>query len=354
VVKMHEFADWSVGLGRWKGVPVRVHLLFVLFAVLLLVLARTQASIDITADSALAVLVLFLAVAVHELAHVVMAKRLDGRISEVVLGPFGGLVRPNLPDSPRTNLLVSLAGPLANLVCGALAATILLFLQPDETVAGLANPLAPEGVLDGSLPVIWLKLTMWLNWLLALANFLPVYPFDGAIAYRAAFRHRWGGATAAVYVARGGYCCALLLLALAWWSNASGSTGAASAGLPLLLAAVFVAFSAHRDSRRSSYSRGERNMAACSSRAGLGDGLIDFEEESLHEPRSSASAWCVDAAETEPWRTTDDATEEAQLDDVLAKLHHCGFDGLSPEDRQLLERASQRYRSRRRQSTEDA
>src|SRR5688572_27761755 len=128
---MHEFADWSVGLGRWKGVAVRVHLLFVLFAVLLLVLASTQASIDITVESALAVVLLLLAVALHELAHLVVARSRGGRISEVVLGPFGGLVRPSLPDAPRAHLMVALAGPLANLVCGALSAAVLVFLQRD-------------------------------------------------------------------------------------------------------------------------------------------------------------------------------------------------------------------------------
>jgi Zn-dependent protease len=331
-------------------------LLFVLFAVLLLVLANTEAAaLDITWPSTLAVLVLLLSVAVHEFAHVIVAKWLGGRIQEVVLGPFGGLVRPSLPDFPKTHLLVALAGPLANLACGVLAAAAVLLAYRHELGDGLVNPFVPIAASDNSLTILLLGLAVWLNWLLALANFLPVFPFDGAVVYRSALRYRLGRATAAVYVSRGGYVCALALLGLAWWLRDAGSTSAVPMWFPLLLAAVFVGFSAHRDSRKLSHkqSRGEIRE---DSGHDFGSDQIVFEEDVLEARFSSAEDWRAEPIPgVEPWRAADDETEEARLDDVLAKLHHCGFDGLSTEDRQFLERASQRYRSRRQnRSTEDA
>jgi hypothetical protein len=203
--------------------------------------------------------------------------------------------------------------------------------------------------------VLLLGLAAWLNGLLALANLLPVFPFDGAIAYRAALRQRVGAATAAVYVSRGGYFCALALLALAWWSHKTGPASTTPAWLALLLAAVFVAFSAHRDRRRFFQMRSENSLREGGAH-GISNDFIDFEEDPLVDGASSAEAWSgVPKTGSELWRTSDEEAEEARLDDVLAKLHHFGFDGLSMEDRQFLDRASQRYRSRRQnRSTEDA
>jgi hypothetical protein len=117
---------------------------------------------------------------------------------------------------------------------------------------------------------------------------------------------------------------------------------------------VFVAFSAHRDSRRYYHAKSE-NAAALESGHDLGDDWIDFEEED-EDALAPANLWRSDAAvEGQPWRSADDEAEEAKLDSVLAKLHDSGFDALSMEDRQLLERASRRYRSRLQKGTaEDA
>ena len=41
-----------------------------------------------------------------------------------------------------------------------------------------------------------------------------------------------------------------------------------------------------------------------------------------------------------------DAADEARLDDILARLHASGRDGLSEEDRRILDRVSARYRQR--------
>lgn len=353
---MHEFADWSVGLGRWKGVPVRIHLLFVLFAVFLLLLAGTQATISVTLDSAVAVAVLLVSVAIHELAHWAVARKLGGRVHEIVMGPFGGLVRPSVPDFPQAQVLVALAGPLANLVCAAFLATFLVLLT-DEPIGGLFNVFVPVAVAEGTrLGEAALRLGVWLNWLLALANLLPVFPFDGAVAYREALRQRLGARTAAVYVARSGFICAVGLVGVAWWLRAQGSQTAVPVWLAALCGAVFVAFSAHRDARRTHFVNRTQDLSLEPADA-TDDDWIDFLEDPVEESCVSAEAWRAEgaAADAGPWRSADDEAEEAQLDAVLARLHHYGIDSLTPEDRQLLERASLRYRSRRRnRSAEDA
>lgn len=358
---MHEFADWSVGLGRWRGVPVRIHLLFVLFLVLLLVLASTQPSFDFTLDSALAAAVLLVSVALHEVAHLLTAKRFGGWVHEVVIGPFGGLVRPGVPDLPKAHVMVALAGPVANLLLAAILAAVLVAWH-GSSVLGLLNVFAPVEVIEGPAPIVALRLGVWLNWLLALVNLLPVFPFDGAVAYRSALRPWLGGPTAAVYVARGGFLCSLLLIGLAWWSRTNESLGSFPIWLPLLFAAVFVAFSAHRDTRRIYHPRSENaDRVDRVHDQDLDDDWIDFEEDPVDDMLTAADAWRTgypragDGGEGQPWCSADDDVEEAQLDNVLAKLHVSGIDALSLEERQLLDRASRRYRRRlQKGSAEDA
>lgn len=355
VVAMQEFADWSVGLGRWKGVPVRIHLLFVLFAVLLLILGKTQATYyDVSFASSTAIAVLLLSLAAHELAHLVVAKRLGGFIHEVVIGPFGGLVRPSVPDLPRAHLLVALAGPLANLACSAIAATVLLAYY-DEPVMELLSLFAPANLIEGLRVVVVLKLAVWLNWLLALINFLPVFPFDGAVAYRDALREKCGGRAAAVYVARIGFLTSLALLGLAWWAYQREASTVFPVWPAVVCAAVFVAFSAQRDCRRF----GQRPLPVDHGAEPADpedDEEIDFIEDHAAESLALSRSWHSDSASDEQaWQAADDEAEEAQLDAVLARLHHCGIEALSAEERQLLERASLRYRSRRqKRSAEDA
>jgi hypothetical protein len=54
----------------------------------------------------------------------------------------------------------------------------------------------------------------------------------------------------------------------------------------------------------------------------------------------------------EEQRANQEAAEDARVDDILARLHNSNLESLSPEDVALLQRASQRYRRRRRPGQE--
>jgi hypothetical protein len=45
---------------------------------------------------------------------------------------------------------------------------------------------------------------------------------------------------------------------------------------------------------------------------------------------------------------TQDSSEDARVDDILARLYNSTWDSLSPEEVAVLQRASERYRQRRR------
>src|SRR5262249_1759660 len=112
--------SWSLPLGRILGVRIRVHVLFVLTA-LVIILSTWFHSAEVAVPSArwvdalvlVALLVFF--VAWHEMGHCLGARALDGDVASVTLWPLGGLDAADIPLRPKPVLLVAASGPLANL-----------------------------------------------------------------------------------------------------------------------------------------------------------------------------------------------------------------------------------------------
>src|SRR4051812_44796284 len=123
---------WSIDLGRWAGTRIRLHLLFVFFALIKLLGAALDATTPAShpvVETASWLALLVLALLVHELGHLVMTVRLGGEPEELRLWPLGNLVGPApalVSRSPET-FLVAVAGPLTSLVV-AMASVIVLSL----------------------------------------------------------------------------------------------------------------------------------------------------------------------------------------------------------------------------------
>ena len=95
----------------------------------------------------------------HELAHARMARLRGYRLSQIVLMPYGAVLKGGEHFPRLDTLLIAVAGPLVNLIL-ALIIVALWWLVPDLYTA--TEPL------------------MWSNLSLALFNLLPVFPLDGA------------------------------------------------------------------------------------------------------------------------------------------------------------------------------
>lgn len=350
---MHDWTEWSIRLGQCCGITVRVHLLFVLMAVVLLALAPQFGGEMGIGDgelawiSAIALAVLLFGSLLHEFAHVVAVLRLGGLVDQVILGPIGGVTRCSLPPPPGSVWIAALAGPFANLMLAGFAA-VGLALSTDVDVVGLFHPLAPTALIEGSPGLVAMKLAVWINWLLGLANLLPAFPFDGGTALRATLRPLVGSRTATDYAFRTALTLGVLLLVAAWFVRNVYAQAAIPAWLPLVTLAIFLFVSARRDARLASRRIPEDDL--------FGGGLLEDEDDLFFEELEEEEQEEEDAVLIESWRpnTHDendrrgepDDIEEARLDDVLARLHLSSIEQLSIEDRQLLERASERYRHR--------
>jgi Zn-dependent protease len=135
--------------------------------------------------AALVGLLFLLSLAVHELAHAFVARRVGLPVSEVrlaVIGSQGELEKS--PPRGRGDVAIALAGPLVSLLIGglAMAASLSLGVPPDPWVAGLAE-------------VVWLVGLS--NLLIGGLNLLPGHPFDGGRIVRGVVMERTGDANRA-------------------------------------------------------------------------------------------------------------------------------------------------------------
>src|SRR4051794_34368851 len=103
---------WSYRIGRIAGTDIKVHLTFLLLVGLWGVRGYDEGGLGGALASALALLALFACILLHEFGHILMARRFGVRTPDVILLPIGGVARlERIPDEPRQELLIALAGP---------------------------------------------------------------------------------------------------------------------------------------------------------------------------------------------------------------------------------------------------
>ncbi|QDU91376.1 Peptidase family M50 [Pirellulimonas nuda] len=327
---------WSIALGTWWGVPVRAHLLLVLFCVLALAMCFD----GMAAEALVFVGVLMLSVALHEAAHSIAAIRMGGEVDQIVLSPFGGLAAPRVPDEPEPQVFVAVAGLITNLAMVVLATASLVAMR-EPISAQLFNPVAPQGLLEGTLGVVAIKLTLWVNLSLLLVNLLPAYPFDMGPALRAMLWPMLGKRSAAEATGQVARMAAVALLLAAVFLS-KNEPNVFPLWAPLVTLAVFLFFSAHQDLLLARGGPAGTRSASDDDSDPMWDN-DDADPMVLVEHGAEASRHGGEAG------ADDEATEDARVDDILARLHVAGYEELSDEERAVLERASRRYRHRRRE-----
>jgi Zn-dependent protease/predicted transcriptional regulator len=167
---------WSAKIGEYAGIGVYVHATFlILIAWVGMAHWVAERSIAAAVMGIVFILALFACVVLHEFGHALTAARYGIKTRDITLLPIGGLARlERMPDDPRQELWVALAGPAVNVVIAAL-----LFVALSAT--GSLTPIGELGVTRGS----FLERLMFVNVLLVLFNLLPAFPMDGGRVLRA-------------------------------------------------------------------------------------------------------------------------------------------------------------------------
>lgn len=127
---------WSWRIGRLLGIDVYMHATFLILLVWLGVsyyLPR-QRMADVINGLTL-IVALFAIVILHEMGHALTARRFGIRTRDITLLPIGGVARlERMPEDPKQELLVALAGPAVNVVLAGLLLFMILLAGPAPSV----------------------------------------------------------------------------------------------------------------------------------------------------------------------------------------------------------------------------
>lgn len=343
---MREYSSWSLSLGRVVGVRLRLHALFLAVGVLILFASSRAPDMPFVGVGFLAVAVLFASVLLHELGHCFAAFRFGGTVDQIVIGPLGGMAPVNVPHEPRRELLVALVGPMVNFAIWLAMAPILVVMGQNliELLKPFESPLSPTD----SFALAAVKLIFWQNWLLVLVNIiLPAFPLDCGRVMRSVLWPAFGYRSAVIVVARFSQATVIALIFIAWLVDERADNSVA--WVPLTLFAIFIFFSAKAETDRLDHHEEDDDLLGYD----FSQGYTSLErtlDANRNPPRPGGlQRWLQKRRETKLRRLEEiERLEELRVDEILARLHENGMDGVTAEEQALLQRVSARYRNRQR------
>ena len=359
---MQDPFSWAFPLGRFFGIPVRVHVVFPLVAAGLILRVAYQKDVvpGSWIDATMLMALLFVIVLLHEFGHCFGARAVDGDAQEVLMWPLGGLAFVDVPHTPRANFIATAAGPAVNVVICVISGLLFCWLT-GFNVRLPWNPLpSPYGWypyrmdesgtvmfyhLNGSdypttqLGVILTGRLFWGSWVLLLLNvLLPAFPLDGGRMFqcavwwwRADYRQ---GTLASVYA---GFIAAIVLTVCAVVANELLALG--------LAVCIFFAC----------------RMQWIMLEGGGDDSLLGYDfsqgytslERDQPVPRRRRRRpsfwqrwWQRRAARKLQRQQEQRQAEERRMDELLQKVQQKGLQSLSDEERRFLKRVSDKYRNR--------
>jgi Zn-dependent protease len=169
---------WSFPVGRYLGVEVRIHALFLLLLAMVIGVGSINGSN--TGRGFVLWLLLLAAVAVRECARAMAAAWYGMELGGILLLPTGGLLSYATPTAtqraaePPMEQRMAIVGPLASIGFALLIAAIILAFAPGVDL--MQRPwITPDYLL---------RSMVWLNLLLGAINLLPAFPLDGGRVFR--------------------------------------------------------------------------------------------------------------------------------------------------------------------------
>ncbi|MCB0685444.1 MAG: site-2 protease family protein [Saprospiraceae bacterium] len=177
---------------RVAKIPIKVHWTFGFFFLWIAYIGNKSGMTTIgIARLCLFALVLFFCVVLHELGHALTARKYGVQTKDIIISPIGGVARlMQMPDKPKQELIIAIAGPAVNFIIAVVLGAILVTF----TRQGLMPIGDPQRVFDygpNFFPTLFL-----LNAALIVFNLIPAFPMDGGRIFRALLAMKLGRKTA--------------------------------------------------------------------------------------------------------------------------------------------------------------
>lgn len=198
--------NWALTIGSIAGTKVRLHVTFLIFLAWIGIADFLAGGPSAALDSVVFILLVFLCVTLHEFGHIAMARRFGVNTPQVILSPIGGIAAmERMPEKPRQELLVAIAGPLVNVAIALLLMALF----------GLGRGFATGLDFDHASLAERLLLV---NVMLVAFNLIPAFPMDGGRVLRAILAMRMSAPRATAVAARigQGFAVVFFVLGLLW------------------------------------------------------------------------------------------------------------------------------------------
>ena len=157
---------WSFKIGSIFGIPIRVHLTFLLL--LFFVAINPHKGLLSGLVGVVFIILVFIGVLFHELGHSLVARHFGEPVHSIVLLPIGGVSRVEIPEDPKQEILMAVAGPVVSLILAIFFLIFSLLLGYD---LGFGSFIGAKARLLVEL--------FYVNLMLAIFNLLPAFPMDG-------------------------------------------------------------------------------------------------------------------------------------------------------------------------------
>lgn len=335
--------NWSFTLGRIWGICVRVHIAFIICAVVLIWMelprpdaARSWSLWSVLSGAIGTYALLFAVVLLHEFGHCYGARRVGGQADEILIWPLGGLASVQPPHDPRSHMVTTLAGPMVNVaICGLCSAVLAAWCGTLGAIPW--NPLHPMQPIDPLLYITpaqdWVIRLFGVSYFLLIINLLPIFPFDGGRVLQAILWARKDYVTATEIATGVGMVGAVVIGLFALFIEHSSL---------LMMVALFGYLNCYQ-SRRMIREQGAFGGTEFGHEFPAGDYAggrdSDRPRTSLLARRRARKALRV--AEEE--RAARQRHQEA-VDAVLRKVARSGMTSLTPSERRTLEEETRRIR----------
>jgi Zn-dependent protease len=200
------------GLRLFKALGVTVYLHWTWFIVAALEVQWGRELFGSVQWAAVAYLLLFAIVLLHEFGHALACRSVGGEAERIILWPLGGAAIVKPPPRPGALLWSIAAGPLVNVIILAISIPLMVHYWHDALRLASLSPL-------GKLIVVGL---FWQNLILLVFNLLPIYPLDGGQIVRALLWFVIGRASSLAVAAWiglvvSGLGCVAALATSNWW-----------------------------------------------------------------------------------------------------------------------------------------
>lgn len=186
---MKQNQSWSLGIGRWGNIALRIHILLLL-AVIVIFGAEWNAGATnqnlFSGTAAVTVLVLLGSVVVHQAAHAFGIICVGAEVHDVEFMPWGGKCLSDMDDSTLSALLAHSTGLFASGMLFLMGFVLLYQTGQFTTLVSAINPFQPHRFDINNPEITALRIFTWVNFQLVLVNSIACHPFDGARIVRCA------------------------------------------------------------------------------------------------------------------------------------------------------------------------